>query len=381
MEAICAQVPGAQTSQNLRRTHHGLRVAIGRVLAFVFLGILPLALLARFALLRETFFGFDFHVFWQAGRDFVHGTSPYPAHTTDVIASKENFVYPAWVAAALVPIGLLPYSVAVTVFSGILIASTALALRVLGIRDWRCYGAVFVALPTFSSLEMGTLSPLLLLALAVLWRYRDDRRVAVPALAILVASKLFLWPLLVFFVATKRTKTAALACGAALAATLIAWARLGFAGLTEYGSLLRLVAQVEERDSYSVTALGLAMGLPRPVAQVGAVLLGAAALAASVALARRARAEQDAFVMILAAALLFSPIVWGHYLLLLFVPIALRYPRFSPLWLAIAWMPPDNRHSNVVLVLGVLATTIVIAGCPRPLRRRPAVAIPAPIRA
>src|SRR5215213_2162467 len=129
MEAFRAQGPGAPTSQNLRSVHDGLRAAIGRVLAVVILGILPLVMLARFALLRETFFGFDFHVFWQAGRDFVHGTSPYPAQTADVIASKENFVYPAWVAAALAPIGLLPYSVAVTVFSVILIASMALALH------------------------------------------------------------------------------------------------------------------------------------------------------------------------------------------------------------------------------------------------------------
>jgi Glycosyltransferase family 87 len=370
MQAISAhaRTRSAPKSDRPRPAHDGLHLAIVNAAWVLFLGVLPLMMVARIFLTRDGFFGFDFHVFWQAGRDFVHGASPYPVQAADVIASKENFLYPAWVAAALAPLGVLPYSVAVGLFSAVLVASTAGALYILGIRDWRCYGAVFVSLPTYSSLNMGTLSPLLMLGLAALWRFRDDRRIAVPVLAALVASKLFLWPLLVFFVATRRTKTAAYACGAALGASILAWARFGFGGFAEYGSLLRLVARVEEQDSYSVTSLGLALGVPRPIAQVGSAVLGAAALAVSVALARRAGSERDALVVVLAAALLFSPIVWGHYLMLLFVPLALTHPRFSPLWLAIAWMPPDNRHSTVVLVLGLLATAIVIAGCLRSQR-------------
>jgi alpha-1,2-mannosyltransferase len=369
--------PGEQ-GQFLRPTSDGLRLAFARVAGFVFLGILPLALLAQVALTSGSGFGFDFHVFWQAGRDFVSGTSPYPAHAVDVIASKENFVYPAWVAAAFAPLGLLPYSVAVVFFSGIVLGSAALALYVLEIRDWRCYGAVFVAVPMLSSFYLGTLSPLLMLALAVLWRYRDDRRVAVPVLAALVAAKLFLWPLLVYFAATRRSKTAALACLAGLGATAVAWARFGYSGLVDYPSLLRLVVRVEERDSYSVTSLGTALGLSRSLAHIVALAAGIAMLAAAVVIARRAGAEREAFVVTLAAALVLSPIVWSHYLLLLFVPLALARPQFSPLWLCIVWMPPDNRHSTAVLALGILSTLILVAGCLRPVRETAPKTIVAP---
>jgi alpha-1,2-mannosyltransferase len=367
-------IPAPATGQGakapfLRPTLEGLWAAFARVAGPVFLCILPLALLTHVAVTSGGGFGFDFHVFWQAGRDFVSGTSPYPAHAVDVIAAKENFVYPVWVAAAFAPLGLLPYSVAVLLFSGVVLGSAALALCLLGIRDWRCYGAVFVAIPMLSSFYLGTLSPLLMLALAALWRYRDDRRVAVPTLAVLVAAKLFLWPLLVYFAATRRSKTALLACLAAVGVTALAWARLGFAGLVDYPGLLRLVVRVEERDSYSVTSLGAAVGLPRPLANIAALAAGTAVLAAAVAIARRTGAEREAFVVTLAAALFFSPIVWSHYLLLLFVPLALARPRFSPLWLCIVWMPPDNRHSTAVLILGMLATAILVAGCLRPARQ------------
>jgi alpha-1,2-mannosyltransferase len=362
----------------LRPTNDGVRLAFTRVAGPFFLGILPLSLLAQIVVTSGSGFGFDFHVFWQAGRDFESGTSPYPTHEVGVIAARENFVYPAWVAAAFAPLGLLPYSVAVVLFSGIVLGSAALTLYVLGIRDWRCYGAVFVAVPMLSSFYLGTLSPLLMLALAVLWRYRDDRRFAIPVLAVLVAAKLFLWPLLVYFAATRRTKTALLACLAGLGATALARARLGYTGLVDYPGLLRLVVRVEEPDGYSLTSLGAALGVPRPVANIAALAAGAAVLAASVAIARRAGGGRKAFVLTLAAALLFSPILWSHYLLLLFVPLALARPRFSPLWLCIVWMPPDNRHSTAVVILGVLATAILIAGCLRPARETAPAAIVIP---
>jgi hypothetical protein len=38
---------------------------------------------------------------------------------------------------------------------------------------------------------------------------------------------------------------------------------------------------------------------------------------------------------VLAAALVMTPILWLHYLVLLAVPIALARPRLSPLWLVL----------------------------------------------
>ena len=43
-------------------------------------------------------------------------------------------------------------------FSLTLIAGFVLALRLLGVRDWRCYAAAFAAMPLASSIMIGTLS-------------------------------------------------------------------------------------------------------------------------------------------------------------------------------------------------------------------------------
>ena len=52
--------------------------------------------------------------------------------------------------------------------------------------------------------------------------------------------------------------------------------------------------------------------------------------------------ESRAFALSILAALAMSPIVWNHYLVLLFVPLALIRPRFSVLWLASAWVIDDG---------------------------------------
>jgi hypothetical protein len=48
---------------------------------------------------------------------------------------------------------------------------------------------------------------------------------------------------------------------------------------------------------------------------------------------RRPNGEAKALGLAVIAALIASPIVWPHYFVLLFVPIALASPRLSPLWL------------------------------------------------
>ena len=72
----------------------------------------------------------------------------------------------------------------------------------------------------------------------------------------------------------------------------------------------------------------------------------AAGVGLIVAAARTARtSERDAMILVLAAALVITPILWIHYFVLLLLPLALTHPRLSPLWfvplLAIvpSWLP------------------------------------------
>jgi hypothetical protein len=151
--------------------------------------------------------------------------------------------------------------------------------------------------------------------------------------------KLFLWPLVLWLALTRRMRAAAVGAAIALALALVSWAAIGFADLLDYPRLLRELVDLEAESSYSAFAVLRALGLPELAAQVLVVALGLALLtlawrAASTTRASEVERDRRSLTLILAAALVLTPILWLHYLGLLVVPIALARKRLSALWLA-----------------------------------------------
>jgi hypothetical protein len=282
---------------------------------------------------------FDLNTMWNAGRSIAHGHSPYP------------FIYPAPAPLLMVPFGLLPWRAAVVAFFVVSAAATFTTLRILGVRDWRCYGACAASLPTASALWIGTPTPLLALATACAWRWRDRRWVAVVALTGAVATKIFLWPLFVWLLATRRYRTAIAGMATIGVAVIGAWGMLGFSGLSSYPRQLVDLASVYSVRSYSMLGFLDAFGVAGAEGKAIAFLVAAAALALVVLVARRPGGDAAAFSAAIAAAFLISPIVWVHYLVLLFVPIAIVRPRLTPLWLLpLALWPLAGQESGGSLV-------------------------------
>src|SRR5581483_10010850 len=90
-----------------------------------------------------------------------------------------------------------------------------------------------------------------------------------------------------------------------------------------------------------------------------------AALALVFVLAAREDGDRRAFAAAVAAALVLSPIVWMHYLVVLVVPIALTAPRFALPWLlpALAFWPLTDTHRLLGVGLwidGVAAAVVVV---------------------
>jgi hypothetical protein len=281
--------------------------------------------------------GSDFASFWEGGRHVIHGLSPYPAlDSLPAVADRITFVpfvYPAPAAFAMGPLSVLPFAVADTLFFVLILGSVALALRVLGVTDWRCYAAAFAALPVMAGVAVGSLSTLLLLGAAVAWRYRSTTWRLGVVVAALIVAKLFLWPVWIWLVYTRRLKAAAVSAALGLTSTLGAWAAIHFAGLHDYPGLLSRMTELVGTQSYSPYALVRSLGASGSAAQA-LVLVAAAALVAFAA--RRipaVRAEEGSFVLALGLALFLTPILWPHYLALVFVPIALSRKTFSVWWL------------------------------------------------
>jgi hypothetical protein len=97
-------------------------------------------------------------------------------------------------------------------------------------------------------------------------------------------------------------------------------------------------------------------------ARAATIAVALLALAGIVALARRPDGDFASFTAAIAAGLVISPIVWVHYLVLLFVPIAIVRPRLSALWLlplALWVLPGQESGGSVPRLLFVFAVTLI----------------------
>lgn len=314
--------------------------------------------------------GWDFRAFYLGARAYLSGNSPYPNHSLVALATKQGFVYPAPIAALLAPLALLPYGLSFALWLAGSIAAVAIALRILGVRDWRCFGALFLTYPMRESVRLGTLMPLLLLLLALLWKHRDRLWRAASLVAVLALSKVFLFPLMLWLVATRRWKTAGAGAVISAALCLLAWLPIHLSSLAAYPGLLHALASFESTFSYSLTSLAIGVGITSSVATAIAWAAGAAVVVLMLRVGRGS--DFLAFRLALAASFLLSPIVWGHYYILLAVPLALRWPRFGPVWLAAIWIRSDTLALRAAPLWVGLALLVLLLQLDllRPLMRR-----------
>jgi alpha-1,2-mannosyltransferase len=335
-------------------------------------GVLPCVLLAGFIAGSVGHnFGFDFRTFWWAAQSVADGRSPYPSVAAVgshplVAGDYEYFVYPPSFAYALVPLGLLPFGLAAGLWLAALAACVGAALWALEIRDWRCYGVAFAAIPTLSALRLGALTPVLLLLAALAWRYRNDPLRCAAAVGSAVMLKLFLWPLFIWLVVTRRFRAAGVAVGGGALVAAATWAGPAGDGLRHYVRLLDALTRVEAVQSYSLVALADRLHLPDP--RVSWLLLAVPVVLWMMSWCRgRAGTELDMtlFSAAVVAALVLTPILWLHYFALLIIPVALFRPRLSAEWilLTLFWLSPfvDPTREPLWRLLLVLGLALLIA--------------------
>lgn len=295
------------------------------------------------------------HYYWPAGDRVLHGLTPYvhgPWYPSEV---PVGFVYPAPTAVAFAGVAAFPRGLVDVVFTVLALAAPLLTLRVLEVRDWRPYGLVLLWPPINFGSQTANLSMLFTLAVATMWRYRDRPRVVGLIFGIVVAMKLFLFPLGLFFLATRRF--AALAYGVATAAcvTIGAWLIVGLDEVPRYRETVKEFTHLREDYGYSVVGFVDRVGGGRPIAYAVAVAAAGSAAVACAVLGWRGR-ESASFILALAVALLATPILWLHYFVFLLVPVALRCPRLCPLWalplllyLDVAEVDPSTRQVAIAL--------------------------------
>ncbi|MCK9904531.1 hypothetical protein CC117_18360 [Parafrankia colletiae] len=263
---------------------------------------------------------FDVDVFLRAGAAVADGRDPYPPPGTPEVYSGFAFVYPYLMSLPFVPLSALPG--ADDLFIALSVVALLAACR-LARAGWWAFALVLGTSCTITGLQMGTLNALLFCGLVALWRLRDAPVAAGVLAALLVYSKLFLIPVVLWLAVTRRPRAAAIAV-AALGVLFAVGELYSPVPARTYADMLAVLAREEAPDGLSLTGLLMNTGLGLDVATwaargvAGALLAGCLWYARG---ARRAAGDGLLFAGVVAAALVASPIVWSHYLLLLAAPL------------------------------------------------------------
>ena len=339
----------------------------------VIFGVLPvLALVYVFGKVLFT----DLYVYavvpyTEAADAVLHGHTPYPALTDPDFLRGAGYVYPPLVALLSIPLTLPPLEVAEVAMMVLLVAALLGTLWLLDVRDWRCYGVPFLWPPVLAAIQTGNVTLFMALAAALVWRFRDRDRDVGIALGVSLGAKLFLWPLGIWMLVTGRLRAVVWTVLVTVAVLLGSWALIGFAGLTGYPALLHRLSENSDEWGFSVYAVALDAGASSFAARALWLAAAAAILAVGVVLARNGD-RRGSFMILLASAIAFSPIVWLHYFALLVVVVAVAEQQLGLAWFAplLMWITMDGAAVPAIgngtplqtaSTIGVAALTVVLA--------------------
>jgi hypothetical protein len=318
-------------------------------------------------------FGSDFvGTIWRPDHAILHGRSPYPSpHALGAVPA----VYLPPIYLVTLPLGALPVHLATWIWFAVLVAAAVGAIAVLGVVDPWCHALWILSLPVAESLALGNASILVVLGVALAWRFRDHPYAGPLAAVAAVSIKTWLWPLVLWLLLVRpRSGLRAAILGPAI--VLCAWAAIGFHGLLDYPALTHAEAQRFVHGGVLYVSALVQLGVPVVPAAAMGFVAGLALLAFAAA---RRRSELESLSIALLAALVATPIAWPHYLVLAVIPIAIVSRRLSPvwfffpaLWLAVELARPHDSPVGQSLALCLFAALPAAALLARAQLMRPA---------
>lgn len=359
-----------------------MAAGIGRLGSLVFCIALPVVVVVMIFVVAidDGTVAMDFRQFYGAAEAILRGESPYPPAGEPTLPWGGPYPYPPLPALIVTPLTVLSPDIAGLFVMSMLVVVTLCIPFVLEVRDWRCYGLLLLWPAVISAIQTSNLTLPLALAAALAWRFRDRAFATSVFVGLALAAKFVLWPLVIWYAATRRFRAAVVTILVATMVLFGSWAVIAFAGIAHYPRLLRAVEDLVATDSYTVYVAGLDLGLSAPVARALWAVLGCALLAAVVVTARRGN-ERLAFIYAMAAALALSPIVWLHYFALLAVVVALAQPRLGLAWfvpLAMILTPGHGQPTAFETAWTLVVAAVTIALSLRGLHRRHPVSATAP---
>lgn len=344
----------AEPSQSISpRRDDSFRHAVARLGTVALLGVLPVGALLTMLVVGVVYgpFAGDFHhELYPEAKLLLEGTNPFPDPDWNPIA-QPNLIWPPLAAYLVAPLTALPVGAADVVMVLLGLGCFAVALWILGVRDWRVYGAFSLWPEVVGEMRVAHLTPVLAVAIALAWRHRDRRFIPGVLVGLAIGMKFFIWPLVIWLAATRRVREAVVAAAVSAASVLLV---IPFVGLHDYVQALLNLGRAFDQDSYTVFGLLEQAGATNSVARVATLLTGIVLLVATW--------HYRSFTLALATALVLSPIVWLDYFALAALPLALARPRLSWVWLLpVATWGLEGAGIGIGDVAGTVRLLVVFA--------------------
>lgn len=308
--------------------------------------------------------GYDYQAYVQAAARLLAGQPLYDP-SVDVAGPFAIYLYPPPFALAMVPFTWLPTGTGPAAWTVLLAGAHALGISLMPVRPsvrWWTLLLSGVCWPFLYSIKLGQVGPLLLLAFAAGWRWRD--RPAVLGLTTAIGTAIKLQPALLFgwALATGRRRSIVIGVGGLVVAGLATTILTGLATWTDYVRILsRVSAPVTTPHNYTAGALAYGAGLGLDAATI--LQWFVVGLAVVVVLVAWWRADPEAgYLTTVVGSQVVSPLLWEHYAMLLLLPMALLLERRQ--WWAVLiplapWLGPPVYP--VIFLVGLIAPLLTAA--------------------
>jgi hypothetical protein len=268
--------------------------------------------------------GFDFLAYHAAASRVLSGGPLYDMSFAET-GGFGLFYYPPTFGPLVLPLGLLPETVAVWAWTALLVAAFAAGVALLPVPTrlrWLVLLLGGLSWPVAYAIKLGQVGPILFLAFVIGWRWLGDPVRFGASAAIGAAIKI--QPGLVLAWALLAGRFRAVVVGAIVLAVLAILATI-IAGTGSWSDFLTLVVRVSDPittpHNFTPGAVAYQLGVPRDVAALLQAASTVLSLLVVLVIARRASPIAGYQAAIVASQLV-SPVLWDHYAMLLLVPVA-----------------------------------------------------------
>jgi len=290
--------------------------------------------------------GYDYQSYANAAERLAQTGTLYPDFALEGsyrTGSIWNYYYAPPLGIAIGPLDQLGHELAVAIWFLLHVVALAAASALLPVPVWvrlATFGVVALSYGATRDLALGNVSVLLLLPLAVAWRWLDQPAGAV-AQALAMSVRPMLGVLLIWQLLRRQWRAVAWTIGSGLTIIALSLPFVGIDGYRDYLTVLRnLGGLTGEAHNLDLSSTALMMGADQDIAKL-ALLASYAIGIAAIGLSLR-RDREIGFVVTATASLLLAPLLWDHYLAMLALPAALLASRGRPWGLALpllSWLP------------------------------------------